>query len=176
MKRFWASILLVLFLYDLVGHTLLFSVLIQQTKTDFFERLENESTPLSIKQFVFPTQDGKITDAAFSWEDDSEFLYQGKMYDVVKKIQSANSIRLYASADERETSLKEMMALFQSPIKSKPLRTYAFWMHSLVKYFTSEIIYLTSPGEMLTLHPPTSSPLLISRHHLPLSPPPKMGC
>lgn len=58
-----------------------------------------------LSTFSFLTRNGKLLDADFEWEEQGEFRYQGRMYDVIKAEQKGDSLLISAIDDTRETAL-----------------------------------------------------------------------
>jgi hypothetical protein len=83
------------------GYHLVFYIQRAALKSEMKAFLKNEKNPAGLAELRF-TSDQLIK---LEWEDDEEFLFDGKMYDVVSKKKEGNEIIILCFPDEKETNL-----------------------------------------------------------------------
>ena len=71
------------------------------------QRAEKPSEDELIELLIFNKDDIEKNRIDFRWIHSREFKYNGKMYDVVKKIEEDKQLFLYCINDEREKKLEE---------------------------------------------------------------------
>ncbi len=146
MKQSVAIILAAVFIYTVAVHGVLLSLLIQKTKSEVFDKIEKDAFPKSVVAFTFPLKDGQVSDPDFFLEEDREFSYQGKMYDVVKREMQGDKILFYCVQDEKETNLKSLLTGFHGPDKNElPLQNLLHLLKSLTQDYSPVWFNLTSP-------------------------------
>ncbi len=175
MKRSIALFLVVVFAYIAGVHSLLLSVLIQKTKFEVFDQLEKNALPGKTVILSFLLHNGKIADPEFSLEEDQEFSYRGKMYDVVKQAVISNKIIYYCVQDEQETNFKALLTGFHVPEKKDlPFGNLIHLLKSLTLDLLVSSFYVPSPVVNPANHFTLQS-ILYTEFHLSLvSPPPKL--
>lgn len=169
MKKLLVVLTLFCLLLLICGHAFLFTIKRAEIKADVRKELlayPNESlitlhfTPAEIKNL--------------SWEDDMEFEYKGKMYDVLKKEITKASITILCMADEKET------LLIDNYLKAQQHSSHHSSSTTLLKLLSQQYV-MSSSSEILP-------PVLIAKKTFPsyltslhfaettiVIPPPKAG-
>lgn len=60
---------------------------------------------------TFQTKNGIVSDESFAWEEEHEFSFNGKMYDVISVQHENNSVKIHCIKDDDENALMELYAL-----------------------------------------------------------------
>jgi hypothetical protein len=137
MKKLLAILTFICLLLLICGHAFLFTIKRAEIKADVRKELlayPNENlltlhfTPDEIKNL--------------SWENDNEFEYEGKMYDVVKKEMNKAFITILCMADEKETILIDnyLKAQQHSSQHSSSTTLLKLLSQQYVMSFSSEIL------------------------------------
>jgi hypothetical protein len=131
LKKWTAISLLCLLCLNLFGYQLFFYLQIKEAKKQMKEQMalfKNEGlfTTLQINADEFST---------LAWENESEFTYENKLYDLIEKKQSGNNITITCIADTKEDKLVSTFNNLNKP--SSPSQTSSV---SLFKFINA--IYL----------------------------------
>ncbi len=146
MKQPVAIILAAVFAYTVGVHGILLSVLIQKTKSEVLDKMEKDALPENAVSLSFPLKDGKVVNPDFSLEEDQEFLYQGKMYDIVKQEIYTDRITYYCLQDQQETNLKALLTSFHLPEKTDlPFNNLLHLLKSLSQDYSLSLFSLVRP-------------------------------
>ena len=164
-----------LILYNLGGYYFVFQYDQAQVK-NVMKGLIRAGYPTE-KQYVEIIILDPATDVNFTMLDKGEFLYQGKMYDVVSEKLSGKSITFRCVNDTKEEQLfadyhhfLNCVSGFNAPERSKHSQAMLYHLikHALVK--NNSPLNITVYSTILFYHPTTE---LISFCITPISPPPK---
>jgi hypothetical protein len=105
MKRTFAYLFLLLYVYNLAGYLVVFSVRQNLVRSEI-KRTIKESVPLSeFIQFVFHTESLGNGMQNLQWIDDHEFRYAGGMYDIVRSHTAGDSTFFLCVNDVQEEVL-----------------------------------------------------------------------
>ena len=125
MSKVAAYILLSCLLVYIGGYQLVsvcYRLEIQTQMAVFVKEQPSDKTQTRIN---FKSNNGKITDGAFTWrEENREFTYQGYMYDVIKMIKTDSMITIICYYDKDETELEQHLVQYQKrqqPNNSEPI-------------------------------------------------------
>jgi len=83
MKRFVASLFLLLYLYNSAGYLAVFSYLQYRVRSEVKQMLKASVPRSELVLFAFHTRSLESNIYAIHWIEDHEFRYQGGMYDIV---------------------------------------------------------------------------------------------
>ncbi len=90
--------------------------------------------------FVFPS-DSRHLPAGFAWEDEDEFSFNGKMFDVVEKKIEGDRMIVKAIADEKETAvLAKISASWKENEKDNRIRSGLMQLLSNLYVDTNESV------------------------------------
>lgn len=108
LKKNIAYLLIALFFLNTIGVYFICKAFQLKIKFEVQDQIQEQDMSLS-KIYLITL---KISDAKklnWSWfEQDSEFEYNGELYDVVKKVEHKNSISYYCIADSKESQIADM--------------------------------------------------------------------
>ncbi len=86
----------------------------RSVKKEMKALIRSNSFGQQTETFVFDLVNGKPSAASFYWEEENEFYYQGKMYDVIRQKVSGNKIEITCINDKKEKELlEELSSLYQ---------------------------------------------------------------
>lgn len=101
MKRLIAILLLGLFAYQLIGGYLVFKIWQWQIKSNIKHQILHSLPPEKITLLSLDSTQQK----QMQWEEEGEFVYQGRWYDVIKIIPQAQFTLYYCYHDTKEEKL-----------------------------------------------------------------------
>lgn len=108
------------------------------------------------QQFVFTLQDNKPTDNTFYWEEDNEFHYRGKMYDVISKKIIGEKLYITCINDSKEEELIDLYISITKKENNKPGNTSPTIQLILSLVFVSPETYVI-PSFNISSHLPVSA-------------------
>ncbi|MEI6456384.1 MAG: hypothetical protein WCO93_08850 [bacterium] len=100
MKKVAALILLLIFLFNSMGYYFLFEVNRALVKREMTAYMKRTGIKLSILKISNP-----VHNPDFKRIDKREFLYQGRMYDILKEVKQGAVTVFYCIHDEKEQNL-----------------------------------------------------------------------
>ncbi len=115
-----------LFLYLGVGYFLVFWSLEKQTKSEIKEIIRTQLSKYQIVEITI----NRSKNSEITWKDKNEFIYQNKMFDVVKTIENEHFTTYFCIEDKKEQQLYQYYAkhlennIEPSSSKSKKLIKY----------------------------------------------------
>lgn len=94
-------------------------------------RLRAGLNPEEQEELVLAVADGQPTDVSFRWEEEKEFHYQGKMYDLISKKMIDDKLHIRCIEDSKEEQLLKQLTDIQerkegTPTKSKSILQFLF--------------------------------------------------
>ena len=108
MKQSAVILLLVLLLLQSGGYYIIFCADILETKHEAIEIVENaDRNKEQLTTLTFPYRDGAVLAADLTFNDEDEFTYQGRMYDVISSEKSNGQITFKCYTDNKETALTQ---------------------------------------------------------------------
>lgn len=121
-----------------------------------------------------------VNDPAVKWVDKGEFIYNGKMYDVVSKKISGDRCIIVCINDREEETLVANYGRYRLLVtrmgSQDPAGHHRLLVHLLVKQALIPIITAASPqNPSPVLYPPTVS-AIHSVPEAPSPPPPRVSC
>ena len=106
MKKLLPIILSVLLLFNAGGFIVVFKSLQISVKNDIRKKLKSSLPLNSLSEIKVSLKDSHSKNSALKWyDDDKEFSYGGKMYDIVSKETKGDTIYYYCINDTREEQL-----------------------------------------------------------------------
>jgi len=108
-KKTISILLAILFLYSTVGFLAVHSFLSNYYKELGIREVEEiaDTNADEIQILVFDKSDIQNSKIDFIWIHSNEFKYNGDMYDIVKKEENENQLKLYCLNDSKETKLEK---------------------------------------------------------------------
>ena len=108
MKRLAVILLVPILLFNTLGYYLVFYGDILAARHEAAVLIwGHENLGEKVVSLSFPLRDGKPEAQGLSFTDDDEFVYQGRMYDVVSSSQTGDYIVYRCYTDNKETSLNQ---------------------------------------------------------------------
>lgn len=102
MRQIIGLFLLSVFIFNLTGVMLVFKIQQMSIKQEIQNQLKREISEDKLHVLTLSAAEVSV----LNWEEENEFTYKGKMYDVVKKeLLADSSIRYYCIDDQQETEL-----------------------------------------------------------------------
>ena len=112
MKKYLASFIIILFLFNLFGYYLPYLLIRSSIKSEMKEKVKESLPDEFLVKFSFPNKDLK---KIVHWEEEGkEFEYNNEMYDVVRILRMGDTTMLFCLKDKDEKSL---MANFEGLVK-----------------------------------------------------------
>ena len=106
MKHTAVILLLSLLLLQTGGYYVILSIDILEAKQEAMNVINNDKQETqNITKLSFPVKDGKVIAQGLIFNDEDEFTYQGKMYDVISTEKSKGYITFKCYTDNKETEL-----------------------------------------------------------------------
>jgi hypothetical protein len=116
MRKVAAIFLVMLILSQGAGMFFLLKLQQSAARMDMKERLKKGVDENALTHFIFHRNMPKEV----HWVHEREFMYAGKMYDVVNQIQKGDSVHIACVHDQRETKLVKQLLKIVNPEKSHP--------------------------------------------------------
>lgn len=108
MKKIIASILLSIIIYNLAGYYVFYCVMKISLK-EFSVAVNTVGSDVKIEKIRLKLCDGRITESEFELVDANEFIYMGKMYDVIRKETGKDFVTYYCVNDKKEDNLRSYL-------------------------------------------------------------------
>ncbi|MFI5144299.1 MAG: hypothetical protein ACHQJ4_01770 [Ignavibacteria bacterium] len=166
MKKFISIFLLNLMFYNILGYYFAYRFMIQDVKEEM-KFLISENRESNHETLIkLPYSSGKITDTNFVYQDESEFIYKGDLYDIARSEIQGDYIYFYCINDTKEEAIstqlnrqiQENLAFSQFPSKKSEgsekefIKEYLpYKMISLILPPISEINFFFPQEKTLTL-------------------------
>ena len=108
MKQSAVILLLVLLLLQSGGYYIIFCADILEAKHEAIEIVENaDRNKEQVTTLTFPYRDGTVLAADLTFNDEDEFTYHGRMYDVISSEKANGQITFKCYTDNKETTLTQ---------------------------------------------------------------------
>ena len=108
LKQTAVILLLILLFLQTGGYYLIFSFNILEAKRDALNFIENADKDYEhVTTLTFPIKEGKLMAQGLIFNDEDEFTYQGRMYDVISSEKSKDHITFRCYTDNKETELTQ---------------------------------------------------------------------
>lgn len=137
--------------------------------------IKKKLLPHEVTHFEFALSKGQPIDRSFTWEDDHEFRYKGKMYDVIGKKISNGKLYITCINDYKEKELIDHYTDIAKKQNSKPGNSNPTIQLMLSLTFISPQTYLTPSLNISSLLPVSAYQFrLLNRSSEILIPPPQV--
>jgi hypothetical protein len=103
-KKILSLLLLSAIFLSTIGYHFIFQAQQHQLKEQMKEALRKNADPLKVVEIRISLSD-KNSIAELKWEDESEFILKGEMYDVIEKKKEGNELIIRCVKDKKETHL-----------------------------------------------------------------------
>jgi hypothetical protein len=110
------SFLLLIILVQVMGYYLAFRIRQNEVKEEMHAYLKSHTNDQHLTHFHLPLHNGELNDERFTWDNDNEFEFAGKMYDVIERNVSGDAVVLHCLEDAKET---ELLKVFEQMQKSE---------------------------------------------------------
>lgn len=105
-KKVTAVIAALILIYNTSGYVIVYQQLIMLTKYSNHLSIEKKQVKEKIILLSFLKSDIENKTIDFIWKHSREFKFNGSMYDIVERIDSADSVHFYCFLDKKENKLK----------------------------------------------------------------------
>jgi len=105
-KKIIAIVAALVLIYNSSGYVLVYQQLIQLTKNYIHNAIEKKEIDEEIILLSFKKSDIEEGKIDFKWKHKKEFRYNGGMYDIVERIDTADSVHFYCFYDHKENLLE----------------------------------------------------------------------
>ena len=157
-----------------MGYYLAFRLRQVELKKEVRAYLKSHTNDEHLTHFEVQLQDGTFTDERFAWENETEFEYAGKMYDVIEKIITGNSMVMHCLEDQKETELLKAFASMQNrETQHGKNRTASLLQIISTVYLPIQITCIPPPPIASTYNFKSYTSTLVERAADILTPPPQ---
>ncbi len=158
---------------QVLGYFIVFRVRQLELKREVWMYLQLNKKDKHLTHFQFPAQNGTVLNDKFEWEEENEFRFEGRMYDVIELKVHRDKVILTCVEDKKENDLLntfEKIHKTQSHGKNKSVAVAQFLD---ILYLSSEPAHVSSPSftRLTNIHRYQSP--LFDRIREILTPPPK---
>ena len=101
-------------LVQVIGYYLAFRLRQVELKKEVHAYLKSHTNDAHLTYFEVQLQNGAFTDERFAWENENEFEFAGKMYDVIDSTTTGNRMVMHCVEDKKETELLKAFAALQN--------------------------------------------------------------
>jgi hypothetical protein len=105
MKKFLSIFLLVIFLFNLAGYFIVFKVIQYSVQQEMKVYLQKNSSDKETEIITIPTIEIASPSSRIKFTDDDEFIYNGKLYDIISSKSSNGYTTFYCMNDKQEEQL-----------------------------------------------------------------------
>lgn len=105
LKKILAILFLSIFLYNTIGYLVVFKKIQYGIKKEIKTRIKNKLDEKDLVLIKYPSHPDKAQRKLFHWKEENEFLYDGNMYDVVRKYSIHDTTYYYCINDTKEKDL-----------------------------------------------------------------------
>jgi len=99
-----------------MGYYFAFRLRQVELKKEVHAYLKSHTNDIHLTHFSIQLQKGQFTDERFAWENEDEFEYAGRMFDVIEKRMEGNIMVMHCLEDKKET---ELLRAFEETQKSE---------------------------------------------------------
>lgn len=176
MKKLTAYIVLILFIYNLIGYYIVFKGWQTGIRYEIKAQIRHNSKSATYQTFKFSKADLSQKKIVLEWEKDDEFCFEQNMYDVKSRKETADSITFICINDRKEKKLIDQLQAYvnQQHNNTQSKRSNPFKIFdNLVKDYCAAQLVIKNIDKGITFNKPSSSPHFYSAFLEVLSPPPK---
>lgn len=149
MKRVYSLILLAILAFNIAGVYIVFKFQQSRIRREIKSQIKSGVSDEELHQFVFSEDEL----GAMDWvRRNKEFVYEGKMYDIVYTEKDGGRIHFYCINDEEEEVLFAQLDILVTKQFGEEAKNTASPASKLIKLFNS-LVYI-SPQNTFDLHKP----------------------
>ena len=104
MKKLLSILFLFIFLFNLAGYYVVFTIMQQSAKRDMKAFIKKNPETDELEKVVISSKE-MSSSAIFKFTDDNEFIYNGELFDVVSKTTDGDNTVFYCLDDRNEEKL-----------------------------------------------------------------------
>ena len=104
-RKTFTLFLLLIILVQVIGYYFAFRLRQVEVRREVYSYLKSHTSDKNLTHFQLRLINGQFTDERFSWENENEFEFAGKMYDVIERTVTGNNVVLHCLEDKKETEL-----------------------------------------------------------------------
>ncbi len=141
-KRLFAIGLLLILLVPLAGGYLFFKLRQYQIREMMEQRIKNGISKDELTLVKIPDKWQEGSHSSFTWVEDNEFRYKGRMYDIVEQEKHGDTTRYYCILDHEESALySKLEEMTTSAMKHDPAsqKQQQNLRHLLTNLYLSEL-------------------------------------
>lgn len=139
MKKALSILLLTCLLLNTGGYWLYIKVLQVQRRNEVRAQLRQQSSVPGEERFELALNGDNPADASFEKENDHEFYYKGKLYDIIEQQVKGGKLHIRCLEDEKEESLLNKLEKVQHEQQNKKGND-----HSLIQQLASLVFEQTT--------------------------------
>ncbi|MGD0711508.1 MAG: hypothetical protein ABR968_10065 [Bacteroidales bacterium] len=105
MKKILSVFLLLIFLFNLAGYFIVFKIMQCSVQQEMKNYLEKNTSNKETETIVIPDSEITSPSSRIKFTDDDEFIYNGKMYDIISRKTEKGFTIFYCMNDKQEEQL-----------------------------------------------------------------------
>jgi hypothetical protein len=105
MKKIFSIILCITFLFNVSGYLIIFQILRSDAREEMKTYIKHNLREEEMEIVVVSNSEIASQVSTFKFVNESEFIYKGKRYDIIKKSKEANQTIFYCINDKNEENL-----------------------------------------------------------------------
>ena len=156
MRKTFTLFLLSIILVQVIGYYFAFRLRQAEVRTEVYAYLKSHTNDTNLTHFQLQLHNGEFTDERFAWENENEFEFAGKMYDVIERKVKGDNVVLHCLEDKKET---ELVKAFEEAQRSQSQQSKTRTA-SLLQMLS--ILYLPAQSESVSPAPITIQQTFIS--------------
>lgn len=174
MRKSFTLLLLLIILVQVIGYYFAFRLRQVEVRREVYAYLKTHTCDNNLTHFQLQLNNGQLADDRFAWENENEFEFAGKMYDVIERNVAGNNVVLHCLEDKKETELVNAFGETQkNQSQQSKSRTASLLQILSVLYLPAQVDSL-SPAAVTMQHSFTCfTSTIIERAADILTPPPQ---
>jgi hypothetical protein len=105
MRKIFSILLCVLFLFNVSGYFVVFKLMQYNARQEMQASIKNKIPDNEIKEIIIPNSEIALSSLTFRFVHENEIIYNGCLYDIVKKRTNGNNTIFYCVLDTQENRL-----------------------------------------------------------------------
>lgn len=172
MKRIIASVLLFIIFYNLAGYYVFYCVMKLSLK-EISIAVNTAGSDINIEKIKLQLIDGKINEREFELLEANEFIYMGKIYDVIRKESGKDFVIYYCVNDRKEDNLRSYLYSCLEKKKAPGKITVDLSKSKLKKCLTNDVLNVREITPSLKIYFITHK-FISASYFSNVSPPPRI--
>ena len=169
----------VLFIYNTMGYYFVFKIAQFDVRAEMKSAIKRNIPMKDLEVITIPATANGSNDSQTRFIDDNELIYQGKLYDIVKRELSGNNIIVYCINDKKEEVLLENLyakLTRENDITKNMNDKSGHILTSMIKdvVFSKTIIIISPIG--LDINFSSVNNEIINSYSEVITPPPRFSC